>query len=166
MFVAMVPCFGLGNTSGTLVGQNLGAGKPARAEKCAGWVSAYAVGYLLTIMTLLFLFARPLIAFFDPTPEVVDIGATCIRIIAFSLVVDGFGFILGRGLDGAGNTLPAAVINLLTLWGLQLPAAIALSQWLGLGLSGIWWGRAIANIVNGLSFSAWFRRGKWKEREV
>jgi Na+-driven multidrug efflux pump len=124
------------------------------------------VGYLLTIMTLLFLFARPLIAFFDPTPEVVDIGATCIRIIAFSLVVDGFGFILGRGLDGAGNTLPAAVINLLTLWGLQLPAAIALSQWLGLGLSGIWWGRAIANIVNGLSFSAWFRRGKWKEREV
>lgn len=166
LLVILVPCFGLGNASGTLVGQNLGAGKPARAERSARWVSAYAAGYLLIVATLLFVFAEPLVAFFDPTPAVVAIGTACIRIITFSLVFDGIGFVLGRGLDGAGNTLPAAVINLLTLWGLQLPVAFFLSGWLGLGLTGIWLGRALANIANGLFFVAWFRRGKWKERQV
>ena len=166
LFIILVPCFGLGNASGTLVGQSLGAGKPQRAERSTYWVSTYAAGYLLTVTTLLFVFARPLVAFFDPTPEVVDIGAACIRIVTFSLVFDGIGFVLGRGLDGAGNTQPAAVINLLTLWGLQLPIAFGLSRWLGLGLVGIWWGRALANVANGLSFATWFRRGRWKEREL
>ncbi len=166
LFITLVPCFGLGNTSGTLVGQNLGAGKPDRAERSARWVSAYAGGYLLVMTTLLFLFAEPLIAFFDPTPEVVAVGAGCIRIIAFSLVLDGVGFILGRSLDGAGNTLPAAVINLLTLWGLQLPLALALSRSFHFGLTGIWLGRALANVANGLFYATWFRRGQWKEREV
>ena len=166
LLIILVPCFGLGNTSGTLVGQNLGASQPDRAERCAGWVSAYAAAYMLTVTTLLFVFAEPLIAFFDPTPEVVSIGAGAIRIITFSLVVDGIGFVLGRGLDGAGNTQPSAVINLLTLWGVQLPLAFALSQWLGFGLTGIWIGRALANVSNGLFYATWFRRGKWKEREV
>jgi Na+-driven multidrug efflux pump len=162
----LVPCFGLGNASGTLVGQNLGAGKPQRAERCAWWISAYAAGYLLTLTTLLFVFAGPIIAAFDPTPQVVATGALCIRIVAFSLVFDGIGYGLNRGLDGAGNTLPAASINLLTLWALQIPAALVLSRGLGLGLMGIWWGRTLANVGNGLLFAAWFRRGKWKEREV
>jgi Na+-driven multidrug efflux pump len=166
MFVSLVPCFGIGNTSGTLVGQNLGAGKPERADRSARWVGAYAGVYLLGMTILLFLFAEPLVAFFDPTPQVVTIGAACIRIVSLSLVLDGVGFTLGRGLDGAGNTLPAAIINLLTLWGLQLPVAFALSQWLGFGLTGIWWGRALANVANGLLFVTWFRRGKWKELEV
>jgi Na+-driven multidrug efflux pump len=166
LFVALVPCFGLGNVSGTLVGQNLGAGKPERAERSAWWVSAYAAGYMLTVAILLFVFARPLIASFDATPEVVAIGVTCARIIGLSIVLDGIGFVLGRGMDGAGNTLPAATINLLTLWALQIPAAFALSRWLGLGLTGIWLGRALANTANGLLFITWFRRGKWKEREV
>lgn len=162
----LVPCFGLGNASGTLVGQNLGAGKPERADRSAWWIAAYAAGYLLTLTTLLFVFAEPLVAAFDSTPEVVAIGTECIRIVAFSIVLDGIGFVLNRGLEGAGNTLPAASINLLTLWALQIPAAFALSRWLGLGLTGIWWGRALANVGNGLLFALWFWRGRWKEQDV
>jgi putative MATE family efflux protein len=164
--IILVPCFGLGNTAGTLVGQNLGAGKPGRAGRCAWWVGAYAVGYLLPLATLLFVFARPLITTFDPTPQVVEIGVECIRIIIFAIVLDGLGFVLARGLDGAGDTVPAASINLLTLWALQLPAAFLLSRWLSLGLKGIWWGRALSYVANGLFFVAWFWRGKWREREV
>jgi Na+-driven multidrug efflux pump len=120
----------------------------------------------MVVTTLLFVFAEPLVAFFDRTPQVVTIGATCIRTITFLLILDGIGIALGRAVDGAGNTLPAAIINLVTLLGLQLPVAFALSQGLGLGLTGIWLGRAVANAANGLVFAAWFRRGRWKEREV
>jgi putative MATE family efflux protein len=162
----LFPTLGLGNTAGTLVGQNLGAGKPERAERCAGWVTVYAVVYMMVVSTLLFVFAEPLVAFFDPTPQVVSIGSMAIRIITFSLVLDGIGIILGRSMDGAGNTVPSAVVNLVTLWGVQLPLAFALSKWLGFGLVGIWLGRAVANAANGLLLAAWFRRGKWKEREV
>jgi Na+-driven multidrug efflux pump len=121
---------------------------------------------MLVVTTLLVVSAESLITFFDPTPEVVAIGTTCIRIIAFSLVLDGIGIVLGRSMDGAGNTVPTAVVNLVTLWGLQLPVASALSQWLGFGLVGIWVGRAVANAANGLLLGAWFLRGKWKEQEV
>jgi putative MATE family efflux protein len=166
LLIILFPCLGMGNTSGTLVGQSLGAGKPERAERCARWVSAYAVVYMLAVTTLIFVFAEPLVTFFDPTPEVVAIGATCIRIIAFSLVLDGIGIVLGRSMDGAGHTVPAAIVNLVTLWGLQLPIAFVLSQWFGFGLAGIWLGRAVANAANGLLLAAWFRQGRWKEREV
>ena len=57
-------------------------------------------------------------------------------------------------------------INLFTLWGLEVPVAFALSRWAGLGTTGVWWGRAVANVVNGLVFALWFQRGRWKEREV
>jgi Na+-driven multidrug efflux pump len=115
---------------------------------------------------LLFVFARPAIAIFDATPEVVEIGAECIRVIIFAIVFDGLAFVMGRSLDGAGDTVPAASSNLLTLWGLQLPAAYVLSRWLGLGLTGIWWGRALSYVANGLFVMGWFWRGKWKERKV
>jgi Na+-driven multidrug efflux pump len=110
--------------------------------------STYTVALLLTIL------APSLIALFDPTPEVVAIGTECVRIVAWSMI------------DGAGNTVPAMTINLLTLWAMELPLAFGLSRWLGLGATGVWWGRAFANLANGLLFAIWFRRGKWKEREV
>jgi len=54
----------------------------------------------------------------------------------------------------------------LTLWGLEVPVAFALSRWTGLGATGVWWGRAVANVANGLVFAFWFRRGRWKHRDV
>jgi Na+-driven multidrug efflux pump len=57
-------------------------------------------------------------------------------------------------------------INLMTLWGLEVPIAFVLSRWTQLGVTGVWWGRAVANVANGVVFALWFRRGKWKEREV
>jgi Na+-driven multidrug efflux pump len=122
--------------------------------------STYTVALLLTIL------APSLIALFDPTPEVVAIGTECVRIVAWSMIATAGGVVLARGFDGAGNTVPAMTINLLTLWAMELPLAFGLSRWLGLGATGVWWGRAFANLANGLLFAIWFRRGKWKEREV
>lgn len=166
LLIALIPCFGMGNTAGTLVGQNLGARQPDRAEKSAWWVSGYSAVYLAVVALLLTIFAPSLIALFDPTPEVVAYGTECVRVVAWSMIATAGGVVLARGFDGAGNTVPAMTINLLTLWAMELPLAFGLSRWLGLGVTGVWWGRAIANLANGLLFAIWFRRGKWKEREI
>jgi Na+-driven multidrug efflux pump len=166
LLVALIPGFGLANAAATLVGQNLGAAKPRRAERSAWWVAAYNAGLLTAFAVAFLIFARPLVAFFDPTPEVVDIGAECLRIIAPSLIFTAIGVVLARGFDGAGNTIPAMFVNLLTLWGTEIPLSYGLSQWTGLGITGVWIGRAIANAANGLLFAFWFRLGRWKRKKV
>jgi len=166
LLIALIPGFGLGNAAATLVGQNLGAGQPHRAERSAWWVAAYNTGLLAAFAALFFTLARPLVAFFDPTPQVVDIGAACLRIVAPSLIFSAVGVVLARAFDGAGNTVPAMFVNLLTLWGMEVPLSYGLSQGTGLGITGVWIGRAIANLVNGLLFAFWFRLGRWKRKEV
>ncbi len=61
---------------------------------------------------------------------------------------------------------PAMTINLLTPWAMEVPVAFGLSRWLGLAVTGVWWGRAVANVANGLFFALWFHRGRWKKLKV
>ena len=166
LLIALIPGFGLGNATATLVGQNLGATQPRRAERSAWWVVAYNVGLLAVFVAVFLAFTRPLITIFDSTPEVVDIGSQCLRIVAPSLVFSAAGVVLARGFDGAGNTVPAMFVNLLTLWGMEVPLSYGLSQWTGLGVTGVWVGRAVANMANGLFFALWFRLGRWKRKKV
>lgn len=166
MLIAIIPGFGLSNAAGTLVGQNLGAGKPERAERTTWWVSLYAIAYMLVVGGLMFAFARPLIALFDPSPGVVAIGAACLAIVIPTQVIYVVGIVLGRGFIGAGDTVPAMTVNLLTLWGVEVPLSYLLSQTFGLGLEGVWFGLMTANLTNGLLFAYWFRRGRWKLRQV
>lgn len=166
LLIALIPCFGLGNAAGTLVGQNMGASKSDRAERSAWWVAAYNVGLMIIFTMMALILARPLIAFFDPTSEVVAIGADALRIIAPSMILSAIGVALARGFDGAGNTIPAMAVNLLTLWVLEVPLAYGLSRWLGLGLNGVWIGRAMSNAANGVVFAFWFRLGRWKRKRV
>lgn len=164
LLMALIPCFGLGNAAGTLVGQNLGARKPKRAERSAWWVSAYSAGYMTVMALLLAAFAPSLIALFDPTPQVVEIGTKVLRIIAPTMIASAVGVVLARSFDGAGNTVPAMFINLITLWGMEVPLAFAFSRWMG--AIGVFWGRAAANLANGMFFTLWFSRGRWKHKEV
>jgi putative MATE family efflux protein len=166
LLIALVPTFGLGNAGGTLIGQNLGAEEPRRAERSAWWISGYCAAYTAVTAALLVAFARPLVSLFDATPQVVEVGAQCLRVVAPSMIASGIGVALARAFDGAGDTKPAMAINLTTLWGLEVPVAYALSRWLDLGVTGVWWGRAVASFANGLLFVLWFRRGRWKRREV
>jgi len=166
LLIALIPGFGLGNAAATLVGQNLGAAQPHRAERSAWWVAAYNVSLLAAFAAVFLAFTRPLIAVFDPTPEVVDLGSQCLRIVAPSLIFSAVGVVLARGFDGAGNTVPAMFVNLLTLWGMEVPLSYGLSQWTGLGITGVWVGRALANTANGLLFALWFRLGRWKRKKV
>jgi Na+-driven multidrug efflux pump len=82
------------------------------------------------------------------------------------MIASAVGVVLARALDGAGNTVPAMVINLLTLWVLEIPLALGLARGLGMGITGVWWGRFLASLSNGVLFALWFLRGRWKQREV
>jgi putative MATE family efflux protein len=166
MLIAIIPGFGLSNAAGTLVGQNLGARKPERAEQTTWWVSLYAIAYMIVVGGLIFTFARPLIAIFDSTPEVIDFGSQCLRIVVPTQIIYIVGIVLGRGFIGAGDTVPAMTVNLLTLWGVEVPLSYMLSQLFGMDLTGIWFGISTANLSNGLLFAYWFRKGRWKQRKV
>ncbi|MCJ7622211.1 MAG: MATE family efflux transporter, partial [Anaerolineaceae bacterium] len=166
LMIIIIPAFGLANAAGALVGQNLGALKPERAERIVWWISAYTSVYMLISVALTFAFAQPLMTFFDPTSQVVAMGVECIKIIAPTLLISAIGIVLGRGFTGSGDTVPPMTVNFFTLWGMELPFAYGLSKWLGLGIIGIWWGRAIANAANGILFIIWFRLGNWKRRKV
>jgi putative MATE family efflux protein len=163
LLIALIPCFGLGNAAGTLAGQNLGAGQPERSERSAWWVSAYAAGYMTVAAVLLTLLAPSLVALFDPTPQVVAFGAECLRLVAWSEVASAVGVVLARSFGGAGNTVPAMAVNLISLWGLEVAVAFGLSRGLGWGVTGIWWGRTLANLANGFLLGLWFGRGNWKQ---
>jgi putative MATE family efflux protein len=163
---AFVPGFGLGNAAATLVGQNLGAGKPDRAARSAWLIAGYNVGLMLACAAIIVPAAGPIISAFNDTPEVVALGAEALRIFAIGYVFSALGSVIARAFDGAGNTVPAMVINLFTLWGVQIPLAWVLSQVAGWGTSGVWAGLCVANVANGLVFAGWFVRGKWKERKV
>jgi Na+-driven multidrug efflux pump len=166
LLMALIPCFGLGNTASTLVGQNLGAGQPERGERSAWWVSAYAAGYMAVAAGVLTLLAPFLIALFDPTPQVVVHSAECLRLVAWSEVASAMGVVLASSFGGAGNTVPAMAVNLISLWGVEVAVAFGLSRGLGWGATGVWWGRALANLVNGSLLGLWFRRGWWKHTDV
>lgn len=161
-----VPGFGLGNAAATLVGQNLGAEQPDRAARSAWIIAGYNVALMLTCAAVIVPLAEPIITAFNDTPQVVALGAEALRVFAIGYIFSAMGSVLARGLDGAGNTVPAMAINLLTLWGIQIPLAWLFSQILGLGTTGLWLGISVANVANGLIFAFWFRRGRWKQREV
>jgi Na+-driven multidrug efflux pump len=161
-----VPGFGLGNAAATLVGQNLGAKKPDRAARSVWLISGYNVALMLICVAVIVPFASPIVAAFEDSPEVVALGAAALRIFAIGYVFSALGSVLARALDGAGNTMPAMVINLLTLWGIQIPLAWILSQLLGWGTNGLWAGISVANLANGVIFALWFQRGRWKHRQV
>jgi len=165
LLIAFIPGFGMGNAAATLVGQNLGAQQPKRAAKSAWLIAGYNVAFMGCFAIFAFVLAPPLIAFFDPTPEVVRYGAIGLRIVGISYVFSAMGVVMARGLDGAGNTMPAMTINLLSLWAIQIPIAFMLARG-GLAANGIWVGIAVGNIANGLIMAYWFYRGRWKHKEV
>jgi putative MATE family efflux protein len=166
LMFALIPGFGFGNAAGTLVGQNLGAGKPKRAAQSAWLVAAYNAAIMAASVALFIAFSRPIVTFFNAEPELVTIAEEAIAYIGLSFLVTAVGVVMARSLDGAGATFPAMVINLTTLWGVQVPAAYALANWTSLGTRGLWLGFGIANVVNGLFMAGWFLRGSWKKRQV
>ena len=164
IMVLMMPGFSMSNSAATLVGQNLGAGNPDRAEKSAWLTASYYAIFMLVVGTIGFIFAPALVRAFNPNATVVSIGVNFLRTVVFAHVFVAFGIVLGRSMAGAGDTVPPLVITFITLWVIQLPLAVILSKLIG--LQGIWYSYLAASIVVGILTMTWFRLGKWKLKKV
>ena len=163
---SIMPSWGLGGAAATLVGQNLGARQPDRAEQ-AVWRSAFMNMIFLGGVSLMFLLLAPfLVGIFSADPQVVRSGAACLRIISLCYLLFAYGVVIVQAFNGAGDTWTPTWINLASYWIIPLPLAYLLSHTMAMGPSGVYIGMLVAEIMLGTAAIAVFRRGKWKEKVV
>jgi putative MATE family efflux protein len=161
---ALLPSWGLGNAAATMVGQNLGAGRPERAERAA-WMAAFYNMIFLGIVGLLFIvFAERIVHLFTTQADVALYASSCLRTVSYGFLFYAYGMVLTNALNGAGDTWTPTWINLGCFWCWELPLAYVLANYVGMGPYGVFWAAAIA--FSTLAFvSAWvFTRGKWKRK--
>jgi putative MATE family efflux protein len=164
--VTILPAWGLANAAATLVGQNLGAGKPERAEQSVWRCGFYNILFLGAITLLFIAFAEPMIAFFSNDPVAIRTGVDCLRFIAYGYVFFALGMVLVQAFNGAGDTWTPTWIYFGCHWALQVPLAYFLSRQAGLGSRGVFIAIAIGESMIAVVGALMFRRGAWKERQV
>jgi MATE family, multidrug efflux pump len=163
----IIPAMGLAMATTTLVGQNIGAGKLERAERTTFVASLLAFFLPTAAGGIMFLVAAPLAAIFVPkSPEAIAEAALFIRIVAFTFGGIGLQHVITGALRGAGNTMAAMVLSLLSAWVLQFPLAYVLSRHTSLGVLGVWWAYPISIIVSATICVLWFLSGDWKRTNL
>ena len=163
---ALLPALGLSNAAATLVGQNLGAGKPERAEASV-WKAAFFNAAFYGAIGLIFIFfAHQIVGIFTSEPEVLEYGNDCLRIVAYGFLFYGFGMVLETSFNGAGDTWTPTYLNFFIFWLFEIPLAYVLAYHFGLGPSGVFWAITVAFSVLAVVSAILFRRGKWKEKMV
>ncbi|MCW5579955.1 MAG: MATE family efflux transporter [Luteimonas sp.] len=166
MMFALMPAWGMSNAVATLVGQNLGAAQPGRAEAAvwrAGW---YNMAYTVAVSVAFFLFHDRLVGVFTQDAEVIAVGGEWLRILSYSCFVYGWWMVAVQAFNGAGDTVTPTRINLVFFWLIQIPLCWYLAVALGWRHSGVFWGVFVSETSVGL-FTLWlFSRGRWKTARV
>ncbi len=158
--------FGVGASSATLVGQNLGAGQPGRAER-TGWIAAGQwAAVMVSVGTLFWVFAPQLVGLFSSATGVIDNGSGFLRTVSLVYPFLAMTLILGRSMNGAGDTVSPTVIISIGLFGVRIPLAVFLSRMSGLGVQGVWLAIASSMVTDALLMAFWFHRGGWKRKRV
>ena len=166
MMFTMMPAWGMSNAAATLVGQNLGAQQPERAEASVWQIVWYNMAYLVLIAVLFFAFPRQIVGIFSAEANVIAIGAEWLRILSYSLFVYGWWMVSVQAFNGAGDTKTPTWINVVFFWLIQIPLAWYLALHLGLQETGVFWAVFVSETLVGL-FTLWlFARGRWKTTQV
>jgi putative MATE family efflux protein len=163
---ALLPSWGLANAAATLVGQNLGARKPDRAETAVWRACFYNMLFLSAVGFVFVVFPAPLVAAFTNEPVVAANAVRGLRIISCGFPFYAYAMVLTNSFNGAGDTMTPTIINLFCFWPLEIPIAYTLSRAAGLGPSGVYWSIAIAYSTMALVSAVVFRRGLWKLKKV
>lgn len=162
----LLPSWGISNAASTLVGQNLGAKQPERAER-AVWITGVINMILLGVIGLiLVIFPSAFIKMFVHQPGVLGPGIECLRIVSIGFVAYGLGMVLTNSFNGAGDTTTPLKINVFAFWMIEIPLAWFLAMKAGLDERGVFIAIVVAESI--MTFTAWlvFRKGRWKLKEV
>ena len=162
--LVMNPGFGIANSVAPLVGQNLGANQIERAEKSASVANILGAAIMAVIGAVFLIFPQMFIRIFSPDANVIEIGAVYLRFLSPTFGFIAFSLVLGKALNGAGDTLSPMMITLVSQLVIGLGLVILLSYFIG--LNGVWLGIAVSNIVQGVAMWAWYHTGRWKTIKV
>lgn len=162
----LLPCWGLANAAATLVGQNLGAKKPERAEDAVYRTGRYAMIYMGSIAVVFLLFANQLAAFFTPDTAVQNVASDCLRFISVGNICYAWGMVLVQAFNGAGDTRTPSLINFFCYWCFQIPLAWTLAVALHWGPRGVFTAIPSAETAMTISSLLLFRRGAWKRKTI
>lgn len=162
----ILPAWGLANAAATLVGQNLGAQQPERAEQSVWKAAFYNMIFLASISVVFFIFADQIIGLFSKNPEVLESGVRCLRIICLGYVFYAYGMVIGQSFNGAGDTKTPTYMNLVCFWVVQIPMAYVLAKGLKMGPTGVYIAQTFSFSLLAVVSIVIFKKGKWKQVKV
>lgn len=166
MMFTLMPSWGMSNAAATLVGQNLGAKQPDRAEISVWKTGKYNAIFMGTVSLIYLIFAKSIITWFNATPEVVKSGALCLQVIAAGYIFYAYGMVVSQAFNGAGDTRTPTKINLISFWLFQLPLAYTAAIVLEWGAVGVFVAITLAEVVLAIIAMVWFKKGNWKQVQV
>ncbi|WP_296384647.1 MATE family efflux transporter [Winogradskyella sp.] len=166
MMFTLMPAWGMSNAAATLVGQNLGAQEPQRAEDSVWKTGKYSAIFMGLVSVIYLIFAPQIISWFTQEMEVVKNGALCLRIIAAGYIFYGYGMVVINAFNGAGDTKTPTWINFICFWLFQLPFAYITAVTFDLGPIGVFMAITLAEVLIAVIGIIWFKKGYWKSVKV
>ncbi|MBN2172792.1 MAG: MATE family efflux transporter [Bacteroidales bacterium] len=163
---SLLPSWGISNAAATLVGQNLGAKQPNRAERSVWLVGRVNMIYMGLVSLALILVPSVFVEMFIRESPVINSGSDSLRIISFGFILYGLGMVMVQALNGAGDTLTPTWINFFCFWLLEIPLAYLLALFLDFGEAGVYYAIVISESMMALVATWFFKKGKWKLKEV
>lgn len=163
---ALLPALGLSNAAATMVGQNLGARKPERAEAAVWKAAWFNAAFYFGVGLIFWLFSNQIIGIFTQEPEPLRYGTSALHIIAYGFAFYGLGMVLETAFNGAGDTWTPTYLNLLVFWIFEIPLAYALAYQFEMGPDGVFWAITLAFSLLAVASALLFKRGKWKLKTV
>ena len=156
----------MSNAAATLVGQNLGAKQPERAETSVWKTGKYNAYFMAVVSILYMLFAYDIVGWFNANPVVVENGGLCLQIIALGYIFYAYGMVVTQAFNGAGDTGTPTKINLIAFWMFQLPFAYLAAVTFELGAMGVFIAITAAEVLLAIIAIIWFKKGNWKKVQV
>ncbi len=158
----LMPAWGLSNAAATLVGQNLGAKQPERAEASV-WQTAKYNAIFMGIVSLLFIIgAEFFVSLINTEPAVVKTAVLALRIVSFGYIFYGVGMVMINAFNGAGDSKTPTWINLFWFWIFQIPFAYVLADVLKMGPTGVFIAIVVTETCITITSVILFKKGKWK----
>ena len=166
MMFTLMPAWGMSNAAATLVGQNLGAKQPERAETSVWITGKYSAIFMLLVSVFYLALAPEIVSWFTTEAEVIKYGGLCLRVIAAGYLFYGYGMVIINAFNGAGDTKTPTYINFVCFWLFQLPFAYLMAITLDFGPVGVFTAITLAEVLIAIIGMIWFKKGKWKLVEV